>query len=169
MTTDHGLNLTDFQQSAHNDNAALLMLIAEMSKGMQALRESGSKQTEDTHATRLAIAKIEAGLTPLSSIPSKVAVIETRCELHQTRLDALDKVVLFNSEAIRVLAGDENRRKGLEGPVGKIAIAAIAALVAALVGAILFAIGIRPQHAPRAETSPAPTSYYVANKPRTYL
>ena len=111
-----------------SENAALLLLIREMSGGMQSLRENGAKQSEDVHGVRLSMAEIGAKLEPLGQAVTQVNALSTQMALVRAKLDVLDG----HETRITALEAVHNQRKGWETPAGKLAYIIGSAVLGAL-------------------------------------
>lgn len=124
-------------------NAALLLLVRELSGGMASLREANAKQADDTHAVKIALAEIKTKLEPLATLSPEIADMRTSVALHTQQLQELKRAEDDHEIRLVALEGAQSRRAGWEGPLGKIGMVAAGAIVTALVVALLSVVGVR--------------------------
>lgn len=121
--------------SGPNDSA-MLLLIRELSGGMASLREAGTKQADDTHAVRLALAEIKASLAPLSRVSSDQQEMKTNLALCESKIREFDDV----ETRVTALETANSQRTGWEGFGGKLLYLLGGALVTAIVTAVAVAL-----------------------------
>ena len=119
-----------------NEGAAMLLLIRELSGGMQALRESGAKSADDAHAIRVSMAGIEAKLEPIGPMVSQMADISTRMALAEMALKKVDD----HEERIGELESQAAKQAGWQGFGGNLLYIVGGAAVSGIVAAIALAL-----------------------------
>ena len=115
---------------------AMLLLIRELSGGMASLREAGTKQADDTHAVRLALAEIKASLAPLARVSTDQQEMKTKLALCESKLREFDDV----KKRVTMLEQANSLRTGWEGFGGKLLYLLGGALVTAVVTAVVVAL-----------------------------
>lgn len=115
---------------------AMLLLIRELSGGMASLREAGTKQADDTHAVRLALAEIKASLAPLSRVATDQQDMKTKVAIHEGKIKEFEDV----EKRVSSLEDANSLRRGWEGFGGKLLFLLGGALLTAIVGAIALAL-----------------------------
>lgn len=115
---------------------AMLLLIRELSGGMASLREAGTKQADDTHAVRLALAEIKASLAPLSRVATDQQDMKTKVAIHEGKIREFEDV----EKRVSSLEDANSLRRGWEGFGGKLLFLLGGALLTAIVGAIALAL-----------------------------
>ena len=115
---------------------AMLLLIRELSGGMASLREAGTKQADDTHAVRLALAEIKASLAPLARVSTDQQEMKTKLALCESKLREFDDV----EKRVTMLEQANSLRTGWEGFGGKLLYLLGGALVTAVVTAVVVAL-----------------------------
>ena len=146
------------------DNAALLLLIRELSGGMQALRTENSKTTEDVHRTRLDIAEIKATLQPVAETVNKLNDLNTRMALAESRHCELDD----HDKRITTLEAAVSEGKGWQGFGGKLLYLIGGALVTAIVATGIALLVSKPARASDVRIEPIANAKCMAApaKPR---
>jgi hypothetical protein len=89
------------------------------------------------------VALVQQTMDSLKGLPQRVTQLEIAREVHQRSLDDYERRITANSGHLSTVMTDNNQRKGLEGPVGKVVVGLITALGVALLGAVLWVIGLR--------------------------
>lgn len=117
-------------------DSAMLLLIRELSGGMASLREAGTKQADDTHAVRLALAEINASLAPLSRVATDQQDMKTKVAIHEGKIKEFEDV----EKRVSSLEDANSLRRGWEGFGGKLLFLLGGALLTAIVGAIALAL-----------------------------
>lgn len=117
-------------------DSAMLLLIRELSGGMASLREAGTKQADDTHAVRLALAEIKASLAPLSRVATDQQDMKTKVAIHEGKIKEFEDV----EKRVSSLEDANSLRRGWEGFGGKLLFLLGGALLTAIVGAIALAL-----------------------------
>ena len=117
-------------------DSAMLLLIRELSGGMASLREAGTKQADDTHAVRLALAEIKASLAPLARVSTDQQEMKTKLALCESKLREFDDV----KKRVTMLEQANSLRTGWEGFGGKLLYLLGGALVTAVVTAVVVAL-----------------------------
>ena len=144
------------------DNDALLLLIRELSGGMQALRDSNAKTTEDVHRTRLDIAEIKATLQPVAEVVSKINDLSTRMALAESRVSELDA----HDARISALEATASEGKGWQGFGGKLLYLVGGALVTAIIATGIALLVSKPAQASDVRFDPVAKCMAVPAKPR---
>lgn len=146
------------------DNDALLLLIRELSGGMQALRDSNAKTTEDVHRTRLDIAEIKATLQPVAETVSKINDLSTRMALAESRVGELDA----HDARISALEATASEGKGWQGFGGKLLYLVGGALVTAIIATGIALLVSKPAQASDVRLDPVANAKCMAvpAKPR---
>lgn len=144
------------------DNDALLLLIRELSGGMQALRDSNAKTTEDVHRTRLDIAEIKATLQPVAEVVSKINDLSTRMALAESRVSELDA----HDARISALEATASEGKGWQGFGGKLLYLVGGALVTAIIATGIALLVSKPAQASDVRLDPVAKCMAVPAKPR---
>ena len=146
------------------DNAALLLLIRELSGGMQALRTENSKTTEDVHRTRLDIAEIKATLQPVAETVNKLNDLNTRMALAESRHCELDD----HDRRIVALEASVSEGKGWQGFGGKLLYLIGGALVTAIIATGIALLVSKPARASDVRIEPIANAKCMAApaKPR---
>lgn len=122
----------------------LVELMRQQSDGFKESRDAIKAVGETISRMDTDVALVKQNMDQLNGLPSRVANLETRREVQQQTLLDFERRITANTHNVSSLLTDTNRRKGLEGPLGKVVMVAAGALVTALVVAVLAAIGIRP-------------------------
>lgn len=117
-------------------DSAMLLLIRELSGGMASLREAGTKQADDTHAVRLALAEIKASLAPLARVATDQQDMKTKVAIHEGKIKEFEDV----EKRVSSLEDANSLRRGWEGFGGKLLFLLGGALLTAIVGAIALAL-----------------------------
>lgn len=125
------------------DNAALLLLIRELSGSMQALRDSNAKTTEDVHRTRLDVAEIKATLQPVAETVNKLNDLSTRVALAELRLPELDSL----DDRVTELEATANQGRGWQGFGGKLLYLIGGAVITALMATGIALLVSKPAQA----------------------
>lgn len=115
---------------------AMLLLIRELSGGMASLREAGTKQADDTHAVRLALAEIKASLAPLARVATDQQDMKTRVAIHDAKINEFDDV----EKRVTALEQANSLRTGWEGFGGKLLYLLGGSVVTAIVVAVSMAL-----------------------------
>lgn len=115
---------------------AMLLLIRELSGGMASLREAGTKQADDTHAVRLALAEIKASLAPLARVATDQQDMKTRVAIHDAKINEFDDV----EKRVTALEQANSLRTGWEGFGGKLLYLLGGSVVTAIVVAVAVAL-----------------------------
>lgn len=118
------------------DNAALLLLVRELSGGMQSLREAYAKQTEDVHEVKLGMAEIKATLQPVAETVGRINDLSTRVALLESRQGELDD----HEKRILTLEATAHQGQGWQSFGGKLLYLVGGAAVSGIVAAIALAL-----------------------------
>lgn len=151
------------EPSGPNDSA-MLLLIRELSGGMASLREAGTKQADDTHAVRLALAEIKASLAPLARVSTDQQEMKTKLALCESKLREFDDV----EKRVTALEAANSQRSGWEGFGGKLLYLLGGALLTTIIGAGIALLMSNPARASDARLDPIANAKCMAApaKPR---
>ena len=143
---------------------AMLLLIRELSGGMASLREAGTKQADDTHAVRLALAEIKASLAPLARVSTDQQEMKTKLALCESKLREFDDV----EKRVTALEQANSQRSGWEGFGGKLLYLLGGALLTTIIGAGIALLMSNPARASGARLDPIANAKCMAApaKPR---
>ena len=145
-------------------DSAMLLLIRELSGGMASLREAGTKQADDTHAVRLALAEIKASLAPLARVATDQQDMKTRVAIHDAKINEFDDV----EKRVTALEAANSQRSGWEGFGGKLLYLLGGALLTTIIGAGIALLMSNPARASDARLDPIANAKCMAApaKPR---
>lgn len=145
-------------------DSAMLLLIRELSGGMASLREAGTKQADDTHAVRLALAEIKASLAPLARVSTDQQEMKTKLALCESKLREFDDV----EKRVTALEESNSQRRGWEGFGGKLLYLLGGALLTTIIGAGIALLMSNPARASDARLDPIANAKCMAApaKPR---
>lgn len=134
---------------SEHDNAPsvpdlLLELMRQQSDGFKESRSAIDAVGETISRMDTDVALVKQNMDQLNGLPTRVSTLETRREVQQQTLLDFERRITSNAHHISELLGDTNRRKGIEGPLGKLGLVVAGTLLTILLGAALMAIGIRP-------------------------
>ena len=145
-------------------DSAMLLLIRELSGGMASLREAGTKQADDTHAVRLALAEIKASLAPLARVATDQQDMKTRVAIHEGKIKEFEDV----EKRVTALEQANSQRTGWEGFGGKLLYLLGGALLTTIIGAGIALLMSNPARASDARLDPIANAKCMAApaKPR---
>lgn len=122
---------------------AILMLLRQQSDTLRELKADQGKQTSELHSIRVEQAGVAARLEAMTSIPTRVNQLELHLAQHAAKLAQHGELHTAHTDSLIALRSEADKRTGWSGPVGKIAVGTITALLVLILGAVLALVGIR--------------------------
>ncbi len=125
----------------------LLQLMRQQDAGFGENRQSLQELGKTINRIDRDVALVQRDVNEMKGLPSRVGQLEATQSSQATTLADFERRISANTRHVGDLLADSNKLKGMGGPLSKIGVALITALVAGLVGAFLAVVGIRPARA----------------------
>lgn len=93
------------------------------------------------------VALVQRDVNDMKNLPARVGLLETTQSSQATTLQDFERRISANTQHIGDLLTDSNKLKGMSGPLGKIGVALVTAVIAGLVGAMFMAMGLKSARA----------------------
>lgn len=136
-----------------NGESLVVEMLRQQADSLADLKRSQTKQTEELHSIRVEQAGMAGRMDAMTSIPTRVANLETKLAGHHETLLNHSGLHANHIELLGKLRTEADERRGWQGPLGKIVVGTVTALLVLLLGAVLAFVGIRNA---RAAPAPAP-------------
>lgn len=121
---------------------AILELLRHQAETLTDLRRAQTAQTEGLHAIRVEQAGMAARLEAMTSIPARVASLENKLAAHGEALQNHTALHEGHARTLSALKTEADRRSGWSGPVGKVFLAVVTAVLVLLAGAFFALLGV---------------------------
>lgn len=151
-----------------DDPTIVVELLRQQGETLANLTRSQARQTDELHALRVEQSGIAGRMEAMTSIPARVANLETKLAGHHETINHHAGLHNAHMELLSKLRTEADERRGWQSPVGKIVVGTVTALMVLILGAILALIGIRNARATdlRVDNAANAKCYAAPAKPR---